>query len=339
VAVATAVNTALRRTILATVENPFVERTVRRHGMKLGARRFVAAETLEEALDVLARLNVQGLLANTTILGEEVSEPDEARAVASAYLRVLERIRERELRVNVALKLTHLGLLIDEELAFANVARVVDHAAALGNFVRIDMEHSAVVDATLRIYRRLRDGGRDAVGAVLQSYLYRSERDLEELLPLRPNLRIVKGAYLEPPSVAYPRKRDVDAAFARLVESGMGSGAYIAVATHDERLLEHAIATASSCRCSTASGRISSSPSSNAASRSGSRRRTDRSGTRSSCGGSPSARRTSSSSCETSSGGEFGYRATMKTGARVRTVRTWMPFAASTTAIDLPSSP
>jgi proline dehydrogenase len=244
VAVATAVNTALRRTILATVENPFVERTVRRHGMKLGARRFVAAETLEEALDVLARLNVQGLLANTTILGEEVSEPDEARAVASAYLRVLERIRERELRVNVALKLTHLGLLIDEELAFANVARVVDHAAALGNFVRIDMEHSAVVDATLRIYRRLRDGGRDAVGAVLQSYLYRSERDLEELLPLRPNLRIVKGAYLEPPSVAYPRKRDVDAAFARLVESGMGSGAYIAVATHDERLLEHAIATA-----------------------------------------------------------------------------------------------
>jgi proline dehydrogenase len=214
---------------------------MRRYGMRLGAARFVAGETLDEALDAVERLNAQGLHANTTILGEDVADADEARAVASEYERVLDAIAARALRVNVAVKLTHLGLLIDEQLAYENVGRVVDHAAALGNFVRIDMEHSAVVDPTLRIYRRLRETGRDNVGTVLQAYLYRTPADLEALLPLAPNLRIVKGAYLEPPEIAYPRKADVDAAYARLVEQAFAGGAYVAVATHDERLIEHAI--------------------------------------------------------------------------------------------------
>jgi proline dehydrogenase len=212
--------------------------------MRLGAARFVAGETLDDCLDVLASLNAKGLKANTTILGEGVTAETDAAAVAAEYERILERIAERGVRANLAVKLTHLGLEIDEELAYGNLLRVVDRAGGLGNFVRIDMEQSEVVDATLRIYRRVREEGRDNVGAVLQSYLRRSEDDLRALLPLQPNLRLVKGAYLEPPTVAYPRKEDVDAAYGRLVETALGGGAYVAAATHDERLIEHVIAVA-----------------------------------------------------------------------------------------------
>ena len=114
-------------------------------------------------------------------------------------------------------------------------------AERLGSFVRIDMEQSSVVDATLRIYRRLREAGHDRVGTVLQSYLYRTENDLESLLPLQPNLRFVKGAYLEPPEIAYAAKQDVDAAYARLVEKALRGGAYAAIATHDESLIGRCI--------------------------------------------------------------------------------------------------
>jgi proline dehydrogenase len=237
-------NAALRRAILAAAASRRVRRLVGRYGMRLGAARFVAGETLDECLDVLAGLNTKGLKANTTILGEGITDEREAAAVAAEYERILERIAERGVRANLAVKLTHLGLEIDEELALANVGRVVDRAAELGNFVRIDMEQSSTVDATLRIYRRLRESGRENVGAALQAYLFRSEDDLRGLLPLQPNLRIVKGAYLEPASVAYPRKEDVDAAYARLVETALGGGAYVAAATHDERLIERTLAFA-----------------------------------------------------------------------------------------------
>jgi proline dehydrogenase len=210
--------------------------------MRLGAARFVAGENLDECVTVLRRLNEQGLHANTTLLGEDVADAEEARAVAAEYETILARLHEEELRANVALKLTHLGLDLSADLAFENVQRVVERAAELGNFVRIDMEYSAVVDATLEIYRRLRDAGLDNVGTVLQSYLYRAEADLESLLPFQPNLRFVKGAYLEPAEVAYPEKSDVDAAYVRLIERSLGGGGYTAIATHDERLIEQAIA-------------------------------------------------------------------------------------------------
>ena len=230
-----------RTTILAAAKNGTVRRFVNAYGMRLGAARFVAGETLDEAVPVLRSLNDRGLAANTTLLGEDVLNEDETRAVAAEFRRILDRIREEGLGVNVALKLTHLGLDVDEDLAFENVRSVVDHAAQVGNFVRIDMEYSSLVDATLRIYRRLREAGYANVGTVLQSYLYRSAADLEELLPLQPNLRLVKGAYLEPAEVAYPRKEDVDAAYVRLLERSLGREGYTAVATHDERLIEHAI--------------------------------------------------------------------------------------------------
>jgi len=235
------VNAASRKAILAAATNPQVRSLVSRYGMRLGGSRFVAGEDLDACLDVLAGLNARGLRANTTLLGEDVRSPDETRAVAAEFRTILDRIAERELRVNVALKLTHLGLLIDEELAFENVAAVVDHAESLGNFVRIDMEQSSLVDATLRIYGRLRESGREAVGCVLQSYLHRTPADLDALLPSAPNLRLVKGAYLEPAEIAYPRKQDVDAAYVRLLERALLGGAYLAVATHDERLIAHTI--------------------------------------------------------------------------------------------------
>jgi proline dehydrogenase len=236
--------TALRRAILATAESPHVQRLVRRYGMRLGAGRFVAGETLDEAVRVLRSLNEKGLRANTTILGEHVGTEEEARAAAEEYAQVLRRLAVERLDANVALKLTHLGLSIDEELAYENAARLVALAAELGTFVRLDMEESRHVDATLRTYRRLREAQLDAVGFVLQAYLYRSEDDLRSLLPLRPNVRIVKGAYLEPPTLAYPRKEDVDAAFARLVEAALPEAGFTAVATHDERLIERAAALA-----------------------------------------------------------------------------------------------
>ncbi len=232
---AAAANHALRSAILAAADSPRVQRFVRRHGMRLGAGRFVAGETLDECLRVLRSLNDRGFAANTTILGEGVRDEAEARAVVAAYEEVIARLAG--MNANVALKLTHLGLELDEELAYRNVQQLVE----LGSFIRIDMEQSAFVDPTLRIYRRLRESGLDNVGTVLQAYLYRSEEDLAALLPQRPSLRLVKGAYLEPPEIAYPSKADVDAAYVRLLEASLSGGGYTAVATHDERMIEHAI--------------------------------------------------------------------------------------------------
>ena len=235
---------ALRSVILAAADSPRLRRFVQKYGFRLGAARFVAGETLDEAVPVLRRLDESGLLTNTTLLGEGVRDEAETRTVVAAYREALDRIRTEGLRTNVALKLTALGLSIDEELAQRNVAEVAAHAAARNNSIRIDMEESGYVDATLRIYRALRDSGHDNVGAVLQSYLYRSENDLAELLPLAPNLRLVKGAYLEPEEIAYPQKSDVDAAYVRLLEASLAGEGFTAVATHDETLIEHAIAFA-----------------------------------------------------------------------------------------------
>jgi proline dehydrogenase len=212
--------------------------------MRLGAARFVAGETLDECVKTLRTLNAKGLHTNTTLLGEHVPNEAATRQVTDIYLEVLDRLAQEKLNTNVALKLTHLGLDFGEELALENLEQLVQRAAELGNFLRIDMEESDRVDATLRIYHMLRERGYDNVGTVLQAYLYRAMDDLEDLLPLNPNLRFVKGAYLEPKTVAYPSKADVDANFARLVERSLMGEGYTAVATHDEKIIEHTIAFA-----------------------------------------------------------------------------------------------
>ena len=236
-----AVNAVLRRAILAAAGDPRIRRFVARHGMRLGGARFVAGETLDAAVPVLRGLADKGLRTNTTLLGEHVEDEAATLVVVETYEAVLDRIAAEGLPTNVALKLTHLGLDLDEGLAYANVERLVRHAGRHGNFVRIDMEESQWVDATLRIYRRLREAGLDNVGTVLQSYLHRTPADLESLLDLRPNLRLVKGAYLEPPEVALPEKADVDRAYATLLERMLPHCALTAVATHDEALQRHAL--------------------------------------------------------------------------------------------------
>ena len=231
----------LRRVILGAATNRQVRTFVNRYGMELGGKRFVAGTTLDEAVSVLRRLNGQGLLTNTTLLGEHVKEEAATAVVVESYLEILDRIAAERLRTNVALKLTHLGLDFGEEIAYANVEQLVSRAGELGNFIRIDMEESRWVDPTLRIYRRLREAGLDNVGTVLQAYLFRTESDLESLLDLRPNLRLVKGAYLEPETLAYAAKEDVDDAYRRLLARMLPGCSYVGVATHDERLMQETI--------------------------------------------------------------------------------------------------
>jgi proline dehydrogenase len=226
-----------RAAILHAAESARLQRLVQGHGMRVGAARFVAGETLDECVAAIRQLNRAGLHANTTLLGEAIPDRAGATAVTEEYERILDRLGTEEVLANVALKLTHLGLSFDDEIAYVNVERLVARAASLGSFIRLDMEQSEFLDPTLAIYERLRAAGHDNVGTVLQAYLYRTPDDLTQLLPLEPNLRIVKGAYLEPAEIAYPGKKDVDRAYVEIVERGMRSGAYIAVATHDEAII------------------------------------------------------------------------------------------------------
>jgi proline dehydrogenase len=186
-------------------------------------------------------LNDRGFRVAAGLLGEDVRGEADSRAVTQEYRNVFDRFALTGANANVALKLTHLGLVIDPGLAYENIASLAGHAAERGSFVRIDMEQSSHTDATIEIYRRLRSSGRANVGTVLQAYLYRSDSDLSALLPLAPNLRLVKGAYLEPADIAYPKKRDVDENFVRLIEKSLREGGFTAIATHDEAIIDHSL--------------------------------------------------------------------------------------------------
>jgi len=229
-----------RAALLGASRNTFLRRIMAAKGLKLGARRFVAGETLDDFVTIVRALNDAGFLVASAILGEEVSVVEETRDVTARYKELLTRLSSEGLKANVALKLTHLGLGINEKLAAENLSEILAHAATLGNFVRIDMEDSACVDATLRIFRAVRSAGFTNVGTVLQAYLYRTPADLAALGDCCPNLRLVKGAYLEPASIAFPKKSDVDAAFKRLIEQALQSGGYTAIATHDDDAIRHA---------------------------------------------------------------------------------------------------
>jgi proline dehydrogenase len=229
-----------RSAILRAADSRLLRRLVDRYGMRLGAARFVAGETLDECVVVLRRLNDAGLKVNTTLLGEDIASAAEAGRVVEEYEGILSRLAEEKLRANVALKLTHLGISFSDDVMHAAARRLLDRAAAHGMRLRFDMEESPLVPQTLDLYRRLRAEGVDNVGIVLQSYLRRSEADLAELLPLGLNVRLVKGAYLEPASAAYPDKRDVDAAYVRMLERCLAEAEHTAIATHDPAILRTA---------------------------------------------------------------------------------------------------
>jgi proline dehydrogenase len=207
------------------------------------ARRFVAGETLAEALDVVRRINAQGMTATLDHLGENVTARPEAATATADAIESLRAIQEVGARCNASVKLTQLGLDVDPAFAFENISSIVAAAAEYKNFVRIDMESSEYVDRTLEIFHRLFPAHRN-VGVVIQAYLYRSAPDLERVIESGARVRLVKGAYLEPPSVAFQRKEDVDLNFARLTELLLARGTYPAIATHDPNMIDAAKAYA-----------------------------------------------------------------------------------------------
>lgn len=200
------------------------------------AGRFVAGDGLEDALQTAGQLNAAGFLVTLDYLGESVTERSEAERAALAYRRSLEAIADSAADSTISLKLTQLGLDIDEEFCASNLEEVVRRAAELGNFVRIDMEDSSHTEATFRVFRRVFRCHRN-VGVVVQAYLYRSEHDAAHLIRLGAPVRLCKGAYDEPPEVAYQRKSEVDAAFVRLMKMLLDGGVPTAVATHDQAMI------------------------------------------------------------------------------------------------------
>jgi len=232
----------MRSALLGAADSRRLQNFMYRHGMSLGARRFVAGETLDEFLRVVRDVNDRGFVVAAGLLGEGVAAERDAANVVHEYKHILRRLASLSLRSNIALKLTHLGLGIGAKLALDNVRSIVTEAQQLENFVRMDMEQSAYTDATLSIYRSLREEGHRNVGTVLQAYLRRSESDLQALLPLQPNLRLVKGAYLEPDAIAFPKKADVDKNYLALIEMALSHPGFTAIATHDHAIIERSIA-------------------------------------------------------------------------------------------------
>src|SRR5436190_6148619 len=198
------------------------------------SERYIAGPELKDARETVRRVNTEGKLATIDVLGEEITNEDEAAAIVRAYQDVFADIEHCGLDSNVSVKLTALGLKLDYDLCRENLEIVVRDAAARGNFVRIDMEDSSCTDDTLRLYRELREAGHDNLGVVLQAYLRRTVDDIHALADLRPNVRLCKGIYVEPPEIAF---RDFDAVRANFVKA-LGelfeAGAYVGVATHDE---------------------------------------------------------------------------------------------------------
>jgi proline dehydrogenase len=203
-------------------------------------RRFVAGEDLTDAVEAIRNLNRQGISASFDHLGESITSEAEIHREVDEYVRVLESIHATGLDSNVSVKLTQLGLDVSPDLCYSNARTLVEAALKHDNFVRIDMEDSPKTDETLQIFRRLRTEFEN-VGIVIQSYLYRSEKDIEDLLKLGARIRLCKGAYQEPPTVAFPDKADVDANYVKLTKLLLSSGIYHGIATHDENMISAAI--------------------------------------------------------------------------------------------------
>ena len=207
------------------------------------SRRFVAGTTVEDALTATRAMNQIGLSVSVDNLGENVTNADEARHSAQLYHQMLDRINEQNLNANVSLKLTHMGLDVDPAMAYEIASGLVQHAARLNSFVRVDMEGSAYTQRTLDFVRRLHQQPENAgrVGAVIQSYLHRSERDVEQLMSERIRVRLCKGAYKEPPEIAFAKKSDVDENYVKLMKMLLKSGVFHGIATHDENMVRATI--------------------------------------------------------------------------------------------------
>jgi proline dehydrogenase len=232
----------LRSSLLYLSNQPRIFRFVRNNKLaKKFASRFVAGETLDEALGAVRALNAKGITASLDLLGESVTNEREAHAAGGQYLTILDRIHEQRLNANVSLKLTAMGLDISEELCVGIMHDVLGRAQAYKTFVRLDMESSAYTERTLRLfYDRLYPSYKDNVGIVLQSYLYRTWSDVEQAIQAKARVRLCKGAYKEPAAVAFPEKKEVDANYVKCMHALMDRGNYPGLATHDPAILAEA---------------------------------------------------------------------------------------------------
>jgi proline dehydrogenase len=232
----------LRSALLYLSDQPTASKFVRNNRLaKHFARRFVAGETIADALTAVRALNAKGITASLDLLGESVTNEREARAARDEYLRILDRIRESKVDANVSVKLTAMGLDIDHELCVGIMQDVLARAQAYNSFVRIDMESSEYTEVTLKLFEeRFYPMYKANVGVVLQSYLYRTFADVEHMNALRARVRICKGAYKEPAKVAYPDKKDVDANYVRCMRELMLKGNYPGIATHDPAMINEA---------------------------------------------------------------------------------------------------
>ena len=199
--------------------------------------RFVSGEELEHGLNAVRKVNAEGATATLDHLGEEVSEPEEAIAATEVYLNALDKINENGVNTNVSVKPTQVGLKIDKKLCQENFRKIIERAKKYDNFVRMDMEGSDCTQDTLDVFYSLRKKY-DNVGIVIQTYLYRSEKDIDDIQKLGGRIRLCKGAYKEPKEIAFPRKQQVDDNFIKLMEKLLVSGIYHGIATHDEKIIE-----------------------------------------------------------------------------------------------------
>ena len=201
------------------------------------ARRYVAGDTLDDAVDTLRALNQEGAMGTVDILGEEVRDAAKTTAAVAEYVRLLVRIEGEKLDSNISIKPTMLGLKIDQALCENNLATIVGRAAEFENFVRIDMEDHTCTESTIQLYRRMHEKHPSTVGVVLQAYLHRTITDINRLLPLTPNIRICKGIYREPREIAWKDFETIRANFVFATEKLLSSGAYVGIATHDPHLV------------------------------------------------------------------------------------------------------
>jgi proline dehydrogenase len=232
----------MRQGLLWLSERQGIFNFVRRNGLaRKFASRFVAGETIETGVQAAVELAKRDITSSLDLLGESVTAESEAVAARDLYLQMLDRMAANRVEVNVSVKLTQMGFDIDESLCHENMVRILDKAKALGGFVRLDMESSDYTQRTLDFFsRRLFDQYGQHCGVVIQSMLRRSERDIEDLIAMGARVRLCKGAYLEPPSVAFPEKADVDRNYVTLMQRLLAAGNYPGLATHDEKIIGQA---------------------------------------------------------------------------------------------------
>jgi proline dehydrogenase len=229
----------MRNGFLFLSKNRLASNVAKKYGLRFGAGRFVAGEVIPTAIQAVRELNSVGIIATLDHLGEFIFSEEEAVISADYCIKSLDAIKEAGIKSNLSLKMTQLGLDISRELCMSNMRRILDRAREYNNFVRIDMEDYAHNEISMSIFKELQSEYDKTLGLVIQAYLYKSDKDMDDLNLFKPNLRLVKGAYKESAEVAFPNKEDVDKNFIKIIEKHLLYGNYAAIATHDIKIIQH----------------------------------------------------------------------------------------------------